>query len=253
MTDPSDPDPQFPDPARGASPFRAAERAPTLVGAMLSRRSVRAFRPDPVPRRTIESILALASRAPSGSNIQPWKVYAVSGAPLQALVQAMLALAEGGQADDLQPAYQYYPRQWREPYLGRRRKVGWDLYGLVGIAKGDRARTAAQHARNYRFFDAPVGLIFTVDRDMEQGAWLDYGMFLQNVMLAARAYGLDTCPQAAIAYVYPAVHQVLGIPETETLVCGIALGVACAEAPENGLVTAREPVAGFSQFIGFAP
>ena len=224
---------------------------PSAAEALLSRRSVRAFRPDTVSRHIVEDILALASRAPSGSNVQPWKVYAVAGAARQELVEAMLALAAGSGEVGLSPPYHYYPVRWREPYLSRRRKVGWDLYGLLGIARGDRERTARQHARNYRFFDAPVGLVFTIDRDLEMGSWLDYGMFIQAVMIAARHHGLDTCPQASIAYVHTAVRAYLQLPEDETVVCGMALGYAREDAPENRLVTERAPVADFASFRGF--
>jgi nitroreductase len=238
------------DPARGALPFAAGTSARTLEEAILSRRSLRAFKPDPVPRETVERILAVASRAPSGSNIQPWKAYVIAGEARDRLARSMHdeCLRYG---DDWKREYDYYPTQWREPYLARRRKIGWDLYGLLGIGKGERERTKQQHARNYLFFDAPVALVFTLDRDLPVGAWLDTGMFLQNVMLAARAWGLDTCPQAAIANAHAIVRRELRIPEAEMVVCGMSLGHARADAVENALVTAREPVAGFAKFIGF--
>ncbi len=237
------------DPALGALSFAADRPSVTLIDAMLSRRSVRAFSAEPVPRETVEAILALASRAPSGSNIQPWLVRVVAGAPLASLKRALHASGAGAAA--LKPPYEYYPVKWFEPYQSRRRALGWDLYGRLGIGKGDRERMAEQHGRNFLFFDAPVGLIFTIDRDLELGSWLDYGMFIQNVMLAARHFGLDTCPQAAIVYPHETVRRELAIPDKESLVCGMALGHALAEAPENGLVTPREPVAGFARFDGF--
>ena len=239
------------DPSRGAMPFAADRPARDIEDALLSRRSVRAFRPDPVPRDTVERILALASRSPSGSNVQPWSVHVLTGAPLDRLVAAMLEQAARAGESGLKAPYEYYPVSWREPWLGRRRKVGWDLYGLLGIGRGDRERMRAQHARNYRFFDAPVALIFTIDRELEIGSWLDYGMFIQSVMLAARAFGLDTCPQAAIAYVHDAVRAELALPAAELVICGMALGRAREDAPENRLVTEREPVAGFARFVGF--
>ncbi|HJS36834.1 MAG TPA: nitroreductase [Burkholderiales bacterium] len=237
------------DPAAGALPFAAGSVAQTVEEAILSRRSLRAFRPDPVPRETVERILATASRAPSGSNIQPWKVYVVAGEVRDRLTRAMHeeCLQRG---DSWKREYDYYPPQWREPYLARRRKIGWDLYGLLGIGKGDRDKTRLQHARNYLFFDAPVGMVITLDRDLPVGAWLDTGMFLQNVMLAARGLGLDTCPEAAIANAHAFVRRELLIPETEIVVCGMALGHARADAPENTLVTVREPVARFARFFG---
>jgi len=239
------------DPAAGALPFAAGSVARTVDEAILSRRSLRAFLPDPVPRATVERILALASRAPSGSNIQPWHVYVVGGAARDRLAKCMydefLALGEGEWSRE----YDYYPPSWREPYLSRRRKIGWDMYGLIGIGKGDRERTRLQHARNFLFFDAPVGMVFTIDRDLPVGAWLDTGMFLQNVMLAARARGLDTCAQAAIGNAHAIVRRELAIPDGEMVICGMALGYARGDAAENALVTVREPVERFARFDGF--
>jgi nitroreductase len=237
------------DPARAASPFAADQAAASVIEALMSRRSVRAFRSDPVPRETVEAILAIASRAPSGSNIQPWQVQVLAGEPLASLKAALMATAP--EAERTKPPYEYYPVKWFEPYQARRRSLGWALYGTLGIAKGDRERMAAQHARNFVFFDAPVALMFTIDCDLELGSWLDYGMFMQNVMIAARAFGLDTCPQAAVIYPHAVVRRELGLDERERLVCGMALGHARADAPENALVTEREPVEGFARFRGF--
>jgi len=145
--------------------------------------------------------------------------------------------------------YAYYPNEWRSPYIDRRRKVGWDLYGLLGIAKTDKARMQHQHGRNFIFFDAPVGLFFTIDRVMQQGSWLDYGMFLQNVMIAARARGLHTCPQAAFTQFHRVIAEALQLGEEQMLVCGMSLGFADPAAVENSLVTERAPVAEFTRFI----
>jgi len=239
------------DPSKGALPFVAGSRARTIEEAILSRRSLRAFRPDPVPRETVERILALASRAPSGTNIQPWHVTVVAGEARARLTRAMYAeFMEHGE-EAWKREFEYYPVKWREPYLSRRRKIGWDLYGLLGIGKGERERTHRQHARNYLFFDAPVGLVVTLERDLPVGAWLDTGMFVQTVMLAARAFGLDTCPQAAIASAHPVLRRELEIPAEQVVVCGISLGYAHADAAENMLVTEREPVARFARFMGF--
>ena len=230
--------------------------APTPSGiaavdaAITSRRSVRAFLPTPVPRATIEEILAVAARAPSGTNLQPWKVRVLTGAALARLSAAVLAVHDDpARKAEQEEEYAYYPREWVAPYIDRRRKIGWDLYGLVGIGKTDKARMHAQHGRNYGFFDAPVGLIFTIDRILEQGSWLDYGMFLQNIMVAARGRGLDTCPQAAFTPFHRVIARELALPETEMLVCGMALGHADPAAVENALVTEREPVAGFTRFL----
>ena len=217
-----------------------------VLEAMATRRSMRGFLPDPVPRATIEAILHAASRAPSGSNIQPWKVRVTQGAAKARLSAALHAAHDAGAK--VERDYHYYPRNWREPYLSRRRKVGWGLYQLAGVAKGDHAAGHAQRARNFDFFGAPVGLFFTLDRDLELGSWIDTGMFLQNVMLAARAFGLDTCAQAAFCDHHDVVRAHLGIPDTEALVCGMSLGRADPDEPTNRLVTERAPLADFVVF-----
>jgi nitroreductase len=217
--------------------------------AITSRRSIRAYRPTPVPRATLERILEVAARAPSGTNTQPWKVHVLTGAAKEKLSRAIRAAYDDpGERARHTEEYAYYPTEWVSPYVERRRKVGWDLYGLLGIGKADKARMQEQHGRNYEFFGAPVGLIFTIDRVMQQGSWLDYGMFLQNVMIAARARGLDTCPQAAFTQFHRVIARELGLPETEMVVCGMSLGHADERAPENRLVTEREPVSGFARF-----
>jgi nitroreductase len=224
-------------------------QAAIVDAAITSRRSLRAFLPTPVSRAEVEAILQVASRAPSGTNTQPWKVHVLTGAALQRLGERIAAAYDDPEELALHSEeYAYYPQQWISPYIDRRRKVGWDLYSLLGIAKTDKARMHDQHARNYRFFDAPVGFIFTIDRHMCQGSWLDYGMFLQNIMIAARARGLDTCPQAAFTQFHRLIADELALGEQEMVVCGMALGHADPQAPENQLVTEREPVTGFARF-----
>lgn len=218
--------------------------------AITSRRSIRKFLPDPVPRETVERLLDIAARAPSGSNIQPWKVRALSGAALKRLVDAALH-AHDTEADRHHYSYKYYPGEIPEPYISRRRAVGWGLYNLLGIERGEKEKMKAQHARNYLFFDAPVGLIFTIDTCLEQGSWLDYGMFLENIMVAARGMGLHTCPQAAWVKFHAVAREVLEIPEEEEIVCGMALGYEDESAIENSLRTEREPASGFATFEGF--
>lgn len=219
--------------------------------AITSRRSIRAFLPTPVAREDIEAILEVASRAPSGTNTQPWKVYVLTGDAKQRLSDAILAAyRDPAQVKAHTEEYAYYPREWVSPFIDRRRKVGWDLYALLGLTREDKAGMAAQHGRNYGFFDAPVGLIFTIERVMEQGSWLDYGMFLQNIMVAARARGLDTCPQAAFTQFHRIVADTLSLPPKDMLVCGMALGFADPARVENSLVTQREPVSAFAHFIG---
>ena len=218
--------------------------------AITSRRSVRAFLPTPVAREDIEAILDVARRAPSGSNTQPWKVYVLTGESKARLSESVLAAYDHPEADTLhREEYPYYPRTWIDPYQSRRRKVGWDLYGLLGIERADKERMHAQHARNFRFFDAPVGIIFTIDRVMEQGSWLDYGMFLEAVMVAARARGIDTCPQAAFTQFHRVIAEHLGLTDDEMVVCGMSMGYANRAAIENTLVTERAPVSDFTRFL----
>jgi len=218
--------------------------------AIATRRSIRRFLPTPVPAETVEAILDVAARAPSGTNMQPWRGYALAGAPKDAVVTAVQAAFDAHDPGHAQEV-QYYPDSFFEPYLSRRRAVGWELYGLLGIAKGEGEKMQAQHRRNFQFFDAPVGLIFTIDRRLATGSWLDYGMFLGNVMVAARGRGLDTCAQAAWTHFHRAIRPVLELPEEEIVVCGMALGYADPEAPENTLVTSRVPARSFTQFDGF--
>lgn len=226
------------------------EQTAAVDTAIKTRHSLRAFLPTPVPRQTVEDILEVARWAPSGTNTQPWQVHVLTGAALQRVsgrIQAAYLDPEQNAAH--KEEYAYYPHEWRSPYIDRRRKVGWDLYGLLGIAKTDKARMQHQHGRNFVFFDAPVGLFFTIDRVMQQGSWLDYGMFLQNVMIAARARGLHTCPQAAFTQFHRLIAEELQLGDEQMLVCGMSLGVADPAAVENGLVTERAPVAEFTRFI----
>jgi len=226
-----------------------SESIAAVDAAITSRRSLRAFLPTPVPREVVEEILGVAARAPSGTNTQPWKVHVLTGTAKAELSREIIAAYD----DPVQRAahtepYAYYPTEWRSPYVDRRRKVGWDLYNLLGIAKTDKPAMHAQHTRNYSFFDAPVGLMFTIDKVMNQGSWLDYGMFLQNVMVAARARGLDTCPQAAFTPFHRIIATHLGLGEDETVVCGMSLGHADPAALANQLTTEREPVCAFTRF-----
>lgn len=218
------------------------EFAATLA-AITSRRSVRAFKPDPVPDAMLDQILSASARAPSGTNMQPWHVHVLTGAALKRMADTIQARFLSGESD--KPEYAYYPPTFREPYLSRRRKVGFDMYGLIDIGKGDTERMKTQHGQNFRFFDAPVGMIFTMDADLEVGSILDYGMFLQSIMIAARAFGLDTCPQAAFITQHKAVRELLDLGEGQRIICGMALGYADNAAPINQLVTERAPLEGF--------
>lgn len=222
----------------------------SIEEAILSRRSIRAFLPKEVNRQDIVSILELAARAPSGTNTQPWKVYVLTGESLHQLSEKILAAHNDPDVDTKYVRqYQYYPEQWKSPYIERRRKVGWDLYTLLGLGRENKLGMHAQHGRNYQFFDAPVGMIFSIDKVMNQGSWLDYGMFLQNIMLAARSFGLDTCPQAAFIQFHDIIGQHLQFSEQEMLVCGMSLGYSDESKIENSLITERESVGQFTQFL----
>ena len=239
------------EPSDTGNDFMTADVSRVVDETICSRRSVRAFLPTPVPENTVKDILRVASRAPSGTNAQPWRVYVLTGAAKTSLTKKVLAAFDDpDEARKHTPDYAYYPREWKSPYIERRRKVGWDLYGLLGIAKGEKDKIHAQHGRNYRYFDAPVGLVFTIDRMMEKGSWLDYGMFLQNIMIAARARGLDTCPQVAFNDFHRIIAQHLGLPEDETMVCSMSLGYADPDAIENQLWTERAPLEEWASFLG---
>ena len=232
------------------NPRPTPEQTAAVDDAIISRRSIRAFLPTPVPRSTVEVILSIASRAPSGTNTQPWNVWVLTGDSKTELSRKILAAYDDPEeAATHREEYAYYPTEWRSPFIDRRRKIGWDLYGLLQIGKTDKSRMHDQHGRNYSFFDAPVGLMFTIDRVMQRGSWLDFGMFLQNIMVAARARGLDTCPQAAFTQFHKIIMEHIGAPSHHMLVCGMSLGHADPSAVENQLVTEREPVSGFARFL----
>jgi nitroreductase len=222
--------------------------------AITSRISARAFLDKPIDREAIEAILRVASRAPSGTNCQPWRVYVLQGESRHALVQKACAAHDAIRANPTLSSeyvedYDYYPTQWVSPYIERRRENGWGLYGLLGIGKADRDQMHLQHQRNFRFFDAPVGLMFTLDRVMGRGSLLDYGTFLQNIMVAARGRGLHTCPQAAWNTFGSLVKKHIGASDSEMLVCGMALGYADDASIVNTFRTPREPVESFTKWL----
>lgn len=229
------------------NPLALSSPATDVDSAILSRMSVRAYLPKPVEREKIEHMLSLASRAPSGTNTQPWRVYVLQGASRQSLVDKVCAAHDAirdnpALAGQYKEEYDYYPANWVEPYIGRRRENGWGLYGLLGIERGQKDKMHAQHQANFRFFDAPVGLIFTIDRVLGRGSLLDYGMFLQNLMLAARGQGLHTCPQAAWNDYHRIILPHVGASAEQMMVCGMALGYADPQALINRFYTPRDPV-----------
>ena len=222
--------------------------------AITSRMSVRAFTQQPVSRSDLEDILQVASRAASGTNTQPWKVYVLQGKSRDTLVEKVCTAHDAIRANPALAAeyveeYDYYPTKWISPFIDRRRENGWSLYGLLGIGKGDKDKMHLQHQRNYKFFDAPVGLMFTVDRAMGRGSLLDFGGFMQNIMVAARARGLDTCPQAAWNGFAKIVMPHIGAGDNEMMVCGMALGYADTSDIVNTFRTPRVPVAEFTKWL----
>lgn len=235
-------------------PAAKPSTAAIVDAAIESRMSVRAFTPQPVPQETVMDILGVASRAASGTNTQPWKVYVLQGATRDALVDKVCAAHDALRADpslatEYREEYDYYPEKWVSPYIDRRRENGWGLYGLLGIGKGDKDRMHLQHQRNFRFFDAPIGLMFTIDRVMGRGSLVDYGMFLQNIMVAARGRGLHTCPQAAWNGFAKIILPHIGAGPDEMLVCGMSLGHADPSNKVNTFRTPRVPAAAFTHWV----
>jgi nitroreductase len=217
--------------------------------ALTKRRSARAFLPDPVPRELVEEILRMASRAPSGTNVQPWKIHVVAGEVRARLEREVLAHRESDPVD----TGAEFPRtsKRKEPYISRMRKLGKEMYTLLGVPKGDQAANWRQWGRNYQFFDAPVGLILTIDKDLDAMSFLDVGMFAMAIMLAAKARGLDTCAQGAWNNYWSVTRRVLNVPEDQYIVFGISLGYADERHPVNTLVAEREPMEAFATFHGF--
>jgi nitroreductase len=220
--------------------------AATVDAAIRTRRSIRAFLPTPVPDAVIRDLLALAGGAPSGSNIQPWQAHVLTGATLARVKTRLTRAFLDGESH--RRDYRYYTDPIVEPYLGRRRLCGWGLYGTLGIGKGEREKTREQQARNWQFFDAPMGLVFVIDRALEKGSWLDYGMFLQTLMLAARGRGLHTCAQAAIAQYPDLIRAELGLKDEMVVICGMAMGYADPDAVVNSFQPARIPVGDYAHF-----
>jgi nitroreductase len=227
----------------------------TVVDAAItSRMSARAFTAQPVPRQTLTELLQVASRAPSGTNTQPWKVYVLQGSSRNTLCDKVCSAHDAIRANpelaaQYREEYDYYPEKWVSPYIDRRRENGWGLYGLLGIGKADKDKMHLQHQRNYKFFDAPVGLMFTMDKVMGRGSLVDYGMFLQNIMVAARGHGLHTCPQAAWNGFGKIILPHIGAGPDEMLICGMALGYADETDVVNTFKTPRVPVDEFTHWL----
>ena len=221
--------------------------SPDVFDAARTRRSIRAYKADPVPREVLRDMVAVARHAPSGSNIQPWRVHVLSGSTLKRVGEAIKQAFLAGEREHRD--YEYYTDPVYEPYLARRRQCGWGLYGTLQIGRGDYERSKAYRARNYEFFGAPAGLVFTIDRGLEKGSWLDYGMFLQTIMLAARARGLHTCAEASIASYPDVVRRELGLTEDWIVICGMAVGYADPDDVINTFQPPRIEVDDYATFL----
>lgn len=225
----------------------SSKPAADVFEAARTRRSIRAYKPDAIPQQTLHEVIALGRWAPSGSNIQPWRVHVMTGATLErvggAIKQAFLTDELGHKRD-----YNYYTDPIEEPYLARRRACGWGLYGTLGIGRGDHEKSKAYRAENYIFFGAPAGLVLTIDRTLEIGSWFDYGLFAQTLMLGARARGLHTCAEASIASYPDIVRRELNIPRDYTIMCGIAMGYADEAAVVNTFQPERIALEDYATF-----
>ncbi len=221
-----------------------------VAEAVATRFSCRAFLPTPIPEQTIRDIVERAARAPSGGNLQPWRVHALAGEKLEALKAIVrsrldeLPRIEGAE-------YDIYPRDLKEPYETRRRLSGAMLYQSIGATREDRPGRYRQYARNFLFYDAPVGLFFSIDRSMGPPQWSDLGGYIQTVMLLARDYGLHACAQEAWTHLHKTLPPFLGLPPEYILFCGMALGYADEAAPINSWRSPREPLDSWASFSGF--
>ncbi len=219
----------------------------TIIDAISTRKSVRSFKKKQVSNKIIKNILEVAAQAPSGSNTQPWNVHVLSGKKLKYFTsEAKKEFMRN--SDNLTLERLNYMKKYRDPYVSRRRKVGWDLYEILNIKKGDFKKTKNFHAKNYEFFGAPIGIVFSIEKDLGWMSWLDYGMFIQNICLLARNYGLHTCPQAAWGLIYKKVNTLLKLKENYTVHCGLAMGYENTKSKINSLKTERENIENFCKF-----
>ncbi len=233
------------------TPQNQANQAPSLSvsNAIKGRHSTRAFLDKPVSREIICQILDIARFAPSGVNTQPWQVIAVTAEYQKRIGDAIIQARDNGIPEN--PDYNYYPTEWFEPYKSRRKACGLALYSSLQIEMQEKEKRKVAWYRNYHFFGAPAGLLFFLDSNLEKGSWIDMGFFIGNVMLAAREFGLETCPQAALAEYPDLVRGIVGVPKERALVCGMALGYEDKAQPINQYRTTREPVGAFTEFLGF--
>lgn len=211
--------------------------------AVRSRKSIRAFLPDPVSDDTLRDLLTLAARAPSGGNVQPWKIYVINGDRMS----DFLEFIDGRPVDE--PEYDIYPANLWEPYRTNRFALGEAMYATMGIARDDKPARFAHMARNFRFFDAPAAFFCFIERDMGAPQWSDLGMYLQTFMLLAKEAGLDTCPQEAWASYGPSIAEFVGAPDEQMLFCGMAIGTADPDKPVNSLESDRMPLDDFARWV----
>jgi nitroreductase len=221
--------------------------AQCVSSVMRSRHSVRAFRPQPLERQLVEDILEDAAAAPSGANVQPWRVYVVSGGAKDRLGEALLAVSRAGTA----PAPAHFPDPLPEVFRARLQDFGARYYASLGIDRTDAAARARQSEKNLSFFGAPVGLIFAIDRRLRPHSWIDLGLFAQNVMLAAKARGVDTCPQVSFAPFHDVIASQLQMEPEEVTAFGMSMGYADPHAPVNQVAMPRERVRDFARMVGF--
>ena len=217
--------------------------------AFISRRSVRRFLPDPIPKDKIKNILECSAFAPSGHNIQPWHVYVVEGEKKQAITNSILESIKNGSAKYFKQEFDYYPTEWFEPFISRRRAVGFELYKLLNIKRDDFEAREKQMQENFHFFGAPVGMFITMDRRLAEGTFIDLGMFIQSILVGARGEGLHTCGQVAFTKFHSILSKELGFDENEMLVCGVSMGYEDENAPENKLRVEKLTHDQFSTFM----
>jgi nitroreductase len=227
-----------------------AEGTRIVDGIIGARTSTRAFSSRPLGRRAVLEILDVARRAPSNSNTQPWRVYVLSGKAKDALSSAV-GDAHRHKASQYAAPFPHFPEPLPPEYQARQEAFAARLYGALQIERSDASARHQQTGRNFMFFSAPVGMLFTIDERLERHSWLDYGMFIQNVMIAAKARGIDTCPQVSFAKYHAVIRECVEIPARETVVCGMSMGFAAPDAKVNDMRMEREPVSGFARFLGF--
>jgi len=212
--------------------------------AIATRKSIRAFKNDPISNQTLADLLTKSARTPSGGNVQPWRIFVIND---QAMIRFKQYVLDHPQSEE--PAYSIYPAKLTEPYRSSRFLVGEQMYALLGIPREDKPARLRRLAENFQFFGAPAAIFCFVDRQMGLPQWSDLGMFLQSFMLLAKEAGFDTCAQESWAAKPRTVSEFVKAPDELRLFCGVAIGKADQEAPVNDLVSEREPLENFTTFV----